>query len=242
MLKNIGKPSQLHVVRNILITSKITLSNTLLPNEQTNKPNRISTTRPTQSLQLGLRLRLLGLLQPHQPLLHTTRNQCAILRVHPLHNQPPPIARPRRLHLAKNPLIGPKATRVVKVNRMVQTNHHANLIAHAVFIRHGFLAVAQGFDFRDIGFVDVAHTCELRVVHGKQLLEHVFVDRGFAGRGVAPEFVGARDGADEVAVGHVGDGAEVGFVAAVRGNGAAGFHPLATFLGVRVWGFVVFGW
>jgi hypothetical protein len=42
MLKNVGKPSQLHVVRNILITSKITLSNTLLPKEQTNKPNRIS--------------------------------------------------------------------------------------------------------------------------------------------------------------------------------------------------------
>jgi len=45
--------------------------------------------------------------------------------------------------------------------------------------------------------------------------------------------VDARDGADEVAVGHVGDGGEVGLVASGGGDATACLHPLAALLGVR---------
>ena len=55
--------------------------------------------------------------------------------------------------------------------------------------------------------------------------------RGIWGRGggtpEAPEVVDACDGADEVAVGHVGEGGEVALRAGGGGDAAAGADPLA---------------
>ncbi len=51
-----------------------------------------------------------------------------------------------------------------------------------------------------------------------------------------PEVVNAADGADEVAVGHVGEGGEVGVNAARGRDLAARSQPLAGFLGVGMRG------
>ena len=79
-----------------------------------------------------------------------------------------------------------------------------------------------------------------------QVFEHVVFVRGvdggrFAagGRGrETPEVVHPADRADEVAVGHVGQGREVCLVSAVRRDPAAGFDPLPRLLFVRVRRFV----
>jgi len=52
------------------------------------------------------------------------------------------------------------------------------------------------------------------------------------GTSEAPEIVDPCDGADEVAVGHVGEGGEVGLRAGGGGDAAAGADPLAGTFGL----------
>jgi len=97
------------------------------------------------------------------------------------------------------------------------------------------LAVLQPSYAFHVGIVEFL-ALQLRIIHLQQLLQKVFVDARLCsalalGR-VAPQVVGTCDGADEVAVTHVGDSTEVGFVATGGGDATACTHPLAALFGV----------
>lgn len=59
-------------------------------------------------------------------LLYTSSQQSPLLIPNPLHHQPSPLARPRRLHLGTHPLIGLDLPRPMEVYRMIQAYHHTN--------------------------------------------------------------------------------------------------------------------
>lgn len=104
----------------------------------------------------------------------------------------------------------------MKENRVVQTNHHADLRPRLP----GPVTVLSLFQRGD--------RFQMFHVDGDALA-------GVAlGRCEAPEVVDARDGADEVAVGHVCQRAEVGLVAALGGDVSARFDPLPRRFHVRV--------
>lgn len=105
----------------------------------------------------------------------------------------------------------------MKVNRMVQTNHHADA--------RPLLALPA---------------CRRRVL-ARLRHRHLVVEGGGGGRlagargqSEAPQVVHPRHGADEVAVRHVGQRREVRLVAAVRRDAAARFDPLSCLFGVWV--------
>src|SRR5690348_8191481 len=61
-------------------------------------------------------------------LLCASGNQRPIPRPDLLDRQPPALARPRALHLHEHPLVRPERPRIVAVDRMVQTDHHPELL------------------------------------------------------------------------------------------------------------------
>ena len=166
-------------------------------------------------------------------LLHAGCNESAIAGEKLLENQTSPVTTPRRLHLGEHPFVGAERSRVMEVDGVVQTDHHANLSLWLGVLLHAILQLAYPLQIMLIQELDAL---EILVVHGKQLLQHVFVDArlcvALAHGSIAPELMDAGNGADEVAVGHVGEGSEVGFVAASGRDGASGLHPLPGLLGM----------
>lgn len=59
-------------------------------------------------------------------LLYTRDYQPPLLIPNPLHDQPSPLTRPRRLHLGTHPLIGLDFPRPMEVYCMIQAYHDAN--------------------------------------------------------------------------------------------------------------------
>lgn len=181
-------------------------------------------------------------------LLHTARHQPALLGVHPLIHQTPPVATPRRLTLGIQPLVRAEIPRAVEVDAVVQTDHHADLgpLLHGDHVAVG--VDLQRAQLRDDVLVHALHALERLLVHGLQLADDLGRDAELAAaalgvrlgrRAVPPQLVHARDGADEVRVAHVREGAEVRLVAAGVADAAARLDPLARLLGVRVRAVVV---
>ena len=82
-------------------------------------------------------------------LLNTRRNQGPIISKHMLHHHAPPIATPRTRHLGKHPLIRAKASRLMEVDRVIQTHHHTYL--RPAFLIMQIIAVA----FSNLEILDV---------------------------------------------------------------------------------------
>lgn len=141
-------------------------------------------------------------------------DQCAVLAKDLLRDHAPAVACPRALHLVEHPLVSPDLAGLVEVDGVVERDHHAHdrLADHVPRVAPETLPLVQGADFG----LDV----------GGQVVVLLGVE------GEAPEAVDARDGPDEVRIGDVGEGGEVGRRAA--GNLAARPEPLARLLLVRV--------
>lgn len=98
---------------------------------------------------------------------------------------------------------------------MIQADHHANLL-------FGFFGLIP-FTLFELAYplyvvvIEELDTLQVLVVHGEELLQNVLIYAAlgvvFANGGISPKLVDACDGADEVAVRHVGEGREVCLVA-----------------------------
>jgi hypothetical protein len=124
--------------------------------------------------------------------------QRAVLGKDALHDDAAVGAGPGAVHLAEHPLVGPDAARLVEVDGVVEADEHADARAVGPAGRVG--AQAQVLELAlDLG--------ALVGRHGGHL----------GGRGaVRPQPVDAGDGADEVAVRHVGQRVEVRSCGAAR--------------------------
>lgn len=123
-------------------------------------------------------------------LLETRRQQRPVPRPNPLRNNSSPITRPWTLHLHEHPLIRSHFPRLMEVDTMIQADLHPHL--------RPVLPLLETQTIRPAGVI----------LHSFALVSWQVGHRG-GSPGEAPEPVDAGDGADEVAVGHVGQGIEV---------------------------------
>lgn len=143
-------------------------------------------------------------------LLDATGDQNTISTVNPLHDDTATIARPGTFHLGKHPLISANLGRFMKVDAVINADHHAEARPALPLGNAG----AHAFKLAEV--LDLA---TLRRRQGGDVLWR---------KGKAPEAVNARDGAYKVAVGHVGEGLEVGLGPPGGGDLSPGAQPLAT--------------
>jgi len=112
-------------------------------------------------------------------LLYAGRDKGSIFRVHPLEDEATTIASPGRLCLGEDPFIGPEGTRVVEVNGVVQTDHHANLW-HIIRNLLWVFTILDALYTLDVCLAN-GLALQLGIVHLQQCLEHVFADAGLSG-------------------------------------------------------------
>lgn len=159
-------------------------------------------------LQLAsLLLAILG--QSQHTLLHTTRQQRAIRRIHLLQDKASSITRPRALHLDKHPLIGLDAPRLMEVDAVIQADNHAHLRPALPFVQRRPHALKLG---------------QLHHMLARLLGQPVHVLRL---ERESPELMHARHRTDEIAVRHVRQRLQMRLVARPGGHLAARADPLA---------------
>lgn len=144
-------------------------------------------------------------------------NQSPILRPNLLNSKSSALTSPGTLNLRKDPLVRPEVPGIMEVDRVVKTDHHANLLLFCVdfpivgLAQCAFQPATQVLGFSFLQFLERPR--DILVVEIRWVFERIQGFLKFSPRSKSGNVVDARDASDEIAIGDVGKGGKMGLVA-----------------------------